>query len=65
MTKAKVGSTIRFINHDLTVDRMLSGEPNKHNQAALEFFLAIQEAVDARMDACEYSVHASLHFTID
>ena len=65
MSKAKVGFAIRFINRDLAVDHMLSDELDEHNQAALEFFLAIQEAADARMVTCECDMDVLTASTTD
>ena len=56
MLKAKVGFSVRFINRDLVVDSTLSDELIDHNQAALEFFLTIQERADMRLASCEYNV---------
>jgi hypothetical protein len=49
MAKAKVGFAIRFINRDLVADVMLPDKLCDHNQAALEYFLTIQEAADERL----------------
>jgi hypothetical protein len=62
MAKAKVGFAIRLINRDLRVDSALPDDLEEHDQAALEYFLTIQEASDQRMG--EYRFLSSLMFGI-
>jgi len=57
MAKAKVGFAIRFINKRLVVDALLPDELKEHNQAALEFFLTVQQKADERLGPCEYNIH--------
>lgn len=59
MAKAKVGFAVRFINRELTADALLPDALNDHNQAALEFFLTVQEAADERLGSCKYNVYGS------
>jgi hypothetical protein len=49
MGKAKVGFAIRFINRALVADVMMPDALNDHNQAALEYFLTIQEQASAKL----------------
>ena len=60
MAKAKVGFAIRFINRELVADELLPDKLRDHNQAALEYFLTIQEAADQRLS--EY--HARIYFIL-
>lgn len=59
MAKVKAGFAVRLINRELVVDALLSDELIDHNQAALEFFMAIQEDADRTLDSSEYLTHAS------
>ena len=63
MAKAKVGFAIRFINRELVVDSLLPDKLRDHNQAALEYFLTIQEAADQRLS--EYNSHIFFHLYTD
>ena len=63
MAKAKVGFAIRFINRDLVVDTLLPNELNDHNQAAVEYFLTIQEKADERLESCKLQRPCPLTFS--
>ena len=52
MGKAKVGFAVRFINPALVADVMLPDILNNHNEAALEYFLTIQEKAEAKLGKC-------------
>jgi len=58
MAKAKSGFAVRFINQNLVADVMLPDQLYSHNQAALEYFLTVQEAADRQLS--KHGVHTRL-----
>jgi len=64
MAKAKVGFAIRFFNPDLVVDALLPERLLHHNQAALEYFLTVQQRADERLVSCEYNNRVHLPFAV-
>ena len=62
MAKAKVGFAIRFINQNLVADVMLPRQLYNHNQAALEYFLTVQEAADEKLS--KHDMYTELPFSI-
>ena len=62
MAKAKVGFAIRFINPNLVADVMLPRQLYNHNQAALEYFLTVQEAADEKLS--KHDTYPELLFSI-
>jgi len=59
MAKAKVGFAIWFINQNLV---MLPHQLYNHNQAALEYILTMQEAVDEKLS--KHNMYTELPFSI-
>ena len=62
MAKAKVGFAIQFINPNLVADVMLPYQLYNYNQAALEYFLTIQEAADEKLS--KHNMYPELPFSI-
>ena len=58
MVKAKSGFAVQFINWNLVADVMLPDQLYNHNQAALEYFLTMQEAMDQQLS--KHDVHTCL-----
>jgi hypothetical protein len=51
MDSKSSGFAIRLINRDLVVDTLLSDELNNHNQAMMEFLMAVQEDADEKLES--------------
>ena len=62
MGKVKAGFAVCTVNPELVADTLLPDALHTHNQAALEYFLTIQEQADARLGKCLmlFSLHCSL-----
>ena len=54
MAKVKAGFCVRLINREIVADALLPDTLDDHNRAVLDFFVAIQEDANEKLDASKH-----------